>query len=197
MQSHTLRKAALVGGLALVLNLAVVPTASAHCDSMDGPVITEAREALASGDVTPVLKWVPAADSATVRQEFEAAREVRALGPEARRIADRHFFATLVRIHRASEGAPFTGIKPAGGIEPAVSAADGALAAGDIDPLIGNVRARLETNIRERFEAARAARAKADRSVEDGREFVRRYVEYVHYVERVHGAIGAPSGHAH
>ena len=33
-------------------------TASAHCDTLDGPVVIEAGVALKKGDVTPVLKWV-------------------------------------------------------------------------------------------------------------------------------------------
>ena len=32
--------------------------ARAHCDTMDGPVVKDAKAALEKGDVTPVLKWV-------------------------------------------------------------------------------------------------------------------------------------------
>jgi hypothetical protein len=32
--------------------------ASAHCDTMNGPVVADARQALESGHLTPVLKWV-------------------------------------------------------------------------------------------------------------------------------------------
>jgi hypothetical protein len=35
-------------------------------------------------------------------------------GPASREVADRHFFETVVRLHRAGEGAPYTGLKPAG-----------------------------------------------------------------------------------
>lgn len=40
--------------LALLLNPGI---AAAHCDTLDGPVVMNAKEALKSGDVTPVLKW--------------------------------------------------------------------------------------------------------------------------------------------
>lgn len=190
-----LRGTVLALGVAAALNLAAISTASAHCDSMDGPVIGEAQIALRDGDISPVLKWVPAADEAAIKQAFEEAREVRGLGPAAQRLADQHFFETLVRVHRASEGAPFTGVKPAGGIEPAVMAADAALESGDVDTLVAKITARIERGIRDRFEQARTAKATAAQSVEQGRDFVERYVQYVHYVENIHESAGA--GHAH
>lgn len=192
-----LRGIALALGAAAVLNLAAISTAFAHCDAMDGPVIGEAQLALRDGDITPLLKWVPAADEATVEEAFNQAREVRGLGPVARQVADKHFFETLVMVHRASEGAPFTGIKPAGEIEPAVTAADAALENGDIDALVGRITAAVERGIRDRYEAARVAGANADQSVEQGRDFVENYVQYVHYVENLHDAAMAGGSHAH
>jgi hypothetical protein len=110
------------GPLALIAPAA----AEAHCDSLDGPVITEARAALEAGDVTSVLKWVSQDYEAEIRAAFDHVVEVRKLGGEARSLADRFFFETLVRIHRAVEGAPYTGLKPAGsglyGVEEAASA---------------------------------------------------------------------------
>lgn len=180
----------------IVLSLSLARPASAHCDAMDGPVITEAQRALASGDVTPLLKWVPAADEGEVRAVFDKAVRVRKLGPEARALADQQFFATLVGVHRAAEGAPYTGIKPAGQINPAVRAADAALATGHVDELVAEVTREVEHGIRERYDAAGKARVKADESVPAGREFVRAYVEYVHYVEGLHRALSAASAHA-
>ena len=45
-------------GILAMLSLVSTP-ASAHCDTMDGPVVAAARAALQAGDVTPVLKWIP------------------------------------------------------------------------------------------------------------------------------------------
>lgn len=199
MTFPVLRKSLLAVALVAAANLAWIGTASAHCDAVDGPVITAAATALQTGDVTPLLKWVPAADEATIRSAFADARKVRTQGPEARKIADQHFYEALVQIHRASEGAPFTGIKPAGGIQPAVAAADAALESGNIDPLIAEITGAVEHGIRERFQAARATRTTADRSTVDGREFVAAYVQYVHYLENVHDvatASTAPHGAA-
>ena len=47
-----------------------------------------------------------------------------------------YFFETLVRIHRAGEGEPYTGMKPAGrDLGPAVPAADKAIVDGKLEPL--------------------------------------------------------------
>jgi len=96
----------------------------AHCDTLDGPVVETAKKALASGDVTPLLKWVSADDEKMIRTAFQKTLEVRKLGPQARNLADMYFFETLVRIHRAGEGAPYTGLKPGTAVDPAVALAD-------------------------------------------------------------------------
>lgn len=192
-----LRKTLHAFAAATALGLLAVNPAAAHCDALDGPVITEAQAALSRGDVTPLLKWVPDADEAQIRAVFDKAIRVRELGDEAREFADHQLFATLVEVHRASEGAPFTGIKPAGNIDPAVKAADAALEKGDIDDLLARISRKFEETARERFAAALSAKAQAGESVAAGREFVEAYVEYVHYLEDVHTAISAAGGHHH
>ncbi len=122
-----------------------VPFVFAHCDTMDGPVITEAKKSLETGDITPLLKWVRAEDEDLIRKTFDKALSVRKLSPEAAELADRLFFETLVRVHRAAEGAPFTGLKPEGtGISPAEAAADKALDEGSVDELASNIADNLE-----------------------------------------------------
>ncbi len=80
--------------------------ASAHCDTLDGPVVESARHALTTGDVTPVLKWISTDDEQLIRTTFQYTMEVRKLGGQAQKLADMYFFETLVRIPRAGEGAP-------------------------------------------------------------------------------------------
>lgn len=159
----------------------------AHCDALDGPVVTEARAALDRGDVTPVLKWVKAEHEETIRSTFQDTLAVRKKGPEAKALADRFFFETLVRLHREGEGAPFTGLKPAG-TDPglAVRRADEALEAGSVDKLAALVTDAVAAGIRERFNHALQKKHHAAESVGAGREFVEAYVEFVHYVERMH-----------
>lgn len=186
-----LRKATFTASAAVLLGLMLAGNAQAHCDALDGPVITEARAALEAGDVTPLLKWVPAEDEAEIRRVFADVRDIRGEGEKVRKIADKHLFATLVKVHRASEGAPFTGIKPAGNIDPGLKAADAALSNGEIDQLIANITRKIETGIRKRYDQAHNSLASADQSVKEGRHFVTDYVDYIHYVEAVHGAAGA------
>jgi hypothetical protein len=109
----TLRETLLAVAL-LAAMLASPSRAIAHCDTLDGPVVSDARAALEARDVTPVLKWVEAGKEPEVREAFRHALAVRVLGPEARTLADRFFFETLVRVHREGEGEPYTGLKPAG-----------------------------------------------------------------------------------
>jgi hypothetical protein len=173
---------------AVVVSLGVSGTVRAHCDSLDGPVIADARAALQAGRIDSVLKWIGKADEASLRKTFERTLKVRKLGPEAREIADTHLFETLVRIHRAGEGAPYTGLTPAGSIAPPIRAADRALESGSVDALVDSVTAKIARELRERFEKAHAARAKKDQSAEKGRAYVARYVDFVHYVEAIHHA---------
>jgi hypothetical protein len=175
--------------LALVaVSLGVPATARAHCDSLDGPVIADARRAVETGRVNPVLKWVRETDETEIRRTLDRVLQVRALGAEARELADRHFFETLVRVHRATEGAPYTGLMPAVSVEPGIQAADRALESGNVDALVDAVTARVARELRERFAEARAARTTKENGAAKGREYVRRYVEFVHYVEAIHHA---------
>jgi hypothetical protein len=102
-----------IAAAATALVQAPARTAGAHCDTLDGPVVVDARAALAAGDVTEVLKWVQAGDEPEIRAAFDRTLAVRAAGGAALELADTWFFETLVRVHRAGEGAPYTA-SPAG-----------------------------------------------------------------------------------
>jgi len=158
--------------------------AAAHCDTMDGPVVQAARTALEKGDVAPALKWVLPERDAEIRKAFQTAVAARAAGGQARELADRWFFETLVRVHRVGEGAGYTGLKPAGSeTSPFVRAADQALQTGSADALVKLVTADVEKGIRQRFAMASERRRTADSSVAAGREFVEAYVKLQHYME--------------
>lgn len=194
MKTKTLNTGLTVA-MVLALTLALPGLCRAHCDSLDGPVIAEARAALDQSDVTPVLKWVGPEDEAQIRDAFDKAVAVRQLGPEAKNLADDYFFETLVRVHRAGEGAPYTGLKPAGMIEPAILKADQALAGGSVDELADAIGAHAAEGIRERFARAVEARKHAAENVEAGREYVEAYVTYVHYVEGIASVIHGAAHH--
>lgn len=167
----------------VIATLALAPTSRAHCDSLDGPVVVAARAALAAADVTPVLPWVQSGDEAAIRAAFAQTLEVRRLSPAAAELADRFFFETLVRIHRAGEGVAFTGLQPAGSADPALVAADRALETGQPDALVAELSQRTAAGIAQRFERAHESKAHAAHNVEAGRAYVAAYVEFIHYYE--------------
>lgn len=181
----------LLAGASLFLGTVVlVPgRALAHCDGLDGPVVTAARQALERNEVSPVLVWVQKQDEPAIRKAFEQTLAVRKLGSQARELADMYFFETLVRVHRAGEGAPYTGLKPASrDLGPAIPGADHALETGDVEPLVRMVVSAAEKGLRERFAEARAARNYPAGNVAAGREYIGEYVPFIHYVERLYQA---------
>jgi hypothetical protein len=156
-----------------------------------------ARKALDTGNVNLVLPWVRSEDEGEIRGAFDQAQSVRKLGGEARELADTHFFETLVRIHRAGEGAPFAGLKPAGrDLGPAVPAADKSLENGSIEQVEKLLTDAIRKGVHEHFHAAASRRKFDPDDVKAGRAYVEAYVPYVHYVERLwRDAQGAAHGH--
>ncbi len=76
-------------GLLLTSMALVAPGfALAHCDTMNGPVIADAKEALDKGNVMPVLKWVKKDDEGEILRVFKETMSVRKKGPEAKGMAD-------------------------------------------------------------------------------------------------------------
>lgn len=180
-----------------VAMLASSQAAFAHCDTLNGPVVKSAQIALEKGDVTPILKWVVPADEKSIVQAFKKTLQVREDSSEAKDLADMYFYETLVRIHRAGEGAPYTGLKPGTDIDPAVVLADKALDSGSVDKLVNTLTEALENGIRKRFEDSSNKMKNADNSVGEGREFVESYVGFTHYVEGLHGLIKTKGGVDH
>lgn len=169
--------------------------AEAHCDTLDGPVVATAQTALEAGDVTPLLKWVSSEEEENIRAAFEKTIEVRKLGGQARDLADMYFFETLVRIHRAGEGAPYTGLKPGTAVDPAVALADKALASGSVDTLSNILSQAMAKGIAARYHRALESQKHADENVAAGREFVNDYVVFTHYVEGLHAKIKGGTEH--
>lgn len=183
--------------LMIAVAAALAPAAArAHCDTVDGPVAKAAERSLAAASPDLALAWVHEDGEAEVRDAYARALAVRKLGPEARSLADRFFLETLVRVHRAGEGAPYTGVKPAGvGVGPAVRAADEAIETGRGEKLHALLAGKDVRGAHERFEKVRRLRPDAEKSVAHGRAYVAAYVDFVHFVEGAHA--GGPSHAEH
>lgn len=187
--------------LACILTLAIFlpDSASSHCDTMNGPVVLAARNALETGDVSLVLIWVQAKDEPQIREAFQKTLSVRKLNPQAKDLADMYFFETLVRIHRAGEGVAYTGLKPAETeVEPGIAAADKAIEKGSAEELLNHLTEVVRHGIHEQYSNVIARKMYANDDVAAGREYVKAYVEFIHYVERLYQAGSSPAeGHFH
>ncbi len=187
----------MIGGFLLAGFSLVLPSRlAAHCDTLAGPVVKDGRAALEKGDIAPVLKWVKPAGEAELKAAFARTLSVRTKGPEARDLADQYFLETLVRLHRAGEGAPYTGLKDEP-VEPIIALTDQALAQGSDRELIGKISAQAASAIDEKFKRALATMKTKDTSVEAGRKFVEAYVIYTHFVEAVQAALIGTGAESH
>jgi hypothetical protein len=163
-----------------------------HCDSLDGPVVTAARQALDASDVDLVLPFVPEDSEAEVRTVFAAVLPVRSVSATAREVADRLFFETVVRIHRAGEGAPFTGLKPAGlDVGPVIPLAERAIATGTPEPVADYLTAALRDQLKHRLDEVNALATSKGHSVADARAWVEAMLGFQVYSHKLLEAITA------
>jgi hypothetical protein len=179
---------AFIAAFSIAAALAWAAPAQAHCDTLDGPVVSAARNALDSGNANLVLVWVQKKDENEIRKALQRARIVRKGGGEAKELADLYFFETLVRVHRAGEGAEYTGLKPAGTIEPPVAAADKAIESGTLAGLGKVISDRTEKGLHSHYEQVMKKKKYNPNDVEAGRAYSSAYVEFVHYAERLYDA---------
>ena len=144
-----------------------------HCDSLDGPVVTAARQALEQEKVELILPYVPKASEPEVITAFQKVLPLRKNGSGMREVAELYFFETVVRVHRAGEGAPYTGLKPAGlEVGPIIPLAEKAIEMGRPDELISALRDVVKDEVLRRFERMQHLKAHAGQGVEAAREYV-------------------------
>lgn len=169
----------------------MAPELFAHCDGLDGPVVKAAQRALAENNVNLALIWVQKDDEPEIKRVFLKTLAIRKLGPAAKELADLYLFETLVRVHRAGEGAPYTGLKPAGrDLGPAIPAGDQALETGELEPVLHLLSAEMNQALHAHFHEALAKKKFVPGDLATGRAYVKAYVSYIHYVDGVHQAAG-------
>ena len=179
----------------LLMLFAALP-ASAHCDSYDGPVIKDAEKALEENNVDLVLKWINQEQEAEIISLFRKTYDLKSGDKEVYEIVKKHFLETLVRLHRETEGAPYTGLKPAGTTKMIIQLSDKAISAGSVDDLVGRLNNHIEKIVREKYLKVAALSKVKDESVEKGREYVNSYVDYTHTLEAIHDILEHGGGHA-
>lgn len=167
----------------------------AHCDTMDGPVVADAKKAITENNVNYVLKWVRPQDEAEIKEAFNFSMKVRVLSPEAKKLSDKYFFETLVRVHRSGEGVPFTGVKPSGTpIDEKILAADKSIALGNLSPLKDLVPKEKIPELTTRFAKVMSLRKFSVNNVAAGREYIEAYVQFFHFAE---GEVEGYDAHSH
>ena len=190
-----------LAALMALLALALLPKNMlfAHCDTMNGPVVKAAQKALETGNVNLVLVWIQKKDEAEIKKAFERTLAVRKLSPLAKEMADMYFFETLVRIHRAGEGEPYTGLKPADTeVEPGIEMADRAVDDGSAEELIKQLHGTVEKNLHTLFAAVKGKKGYKQDNVNAGREYVGAYVTFIHFVEQLYQSAQIPAAeHGH
>jgi len=172
----------------------------AHCDSYDGPVIKDALRALDQNNVQLVLKWIDPQQEKEVISLFNKTYSLKDGNQEVYSIVEKHFFENLVRLHRETEGEPYTGLKPAGSMTPLIAMSDKSIATGNVEEVITPVTTHLEQILRERFAKVAKLSKTKDNSVAQGRAYVEAYVQYTHTLEALehllHGSLSHGGGHA-
>lgn len=182
--------------LVLVACVSVLATTVfAHCDTMSGPVAVAAEEALETGELKAVQIWVGQEQQEELKERFDECLAVRKTGAQAKKLADRYFIETAVRLHRQAEGMPFSGVKRAQTLPPDIAAAEKALKNGNVEIITDMLSEEIETQTKKWFDKAMEAKKHKDESVEAGREWVDSYVQYVVYVHTLHSQIKAKPSH--
>lgn len=166
----------------------------AHCDSYDGSVIQDAYKALEKEDVTYVLKWIDADQEAEIKNLFSKTVNLKNTDAQVYAIVEKHFLETLVRLHRETEGAAFTGLKPAGSTTPIVQMADKSIETKEVNTLLSNIGNHIKHVIQEKFDKVAALHKVKDNSVAEGRAYVMAYVDYTHTLEAIEHIL-AHGGH--
>lgn len=167
----------------------------AHCDSYDGPVIKDALKALDQNNVQLVLKWIEPQQEKEVISLFNKTYSLKDGDQEVYSIVEKHFFENLVRLHRETEGEPYTGLKPAGSMTPLVAMADNSIAKGNVEEVITTVTTHLEQVLRERYAKVAKLSKTKDNSVSQGRAYVEAYVQYTHTLEALENLLHGPISH--
>ncbi len=167
-----------------------------HCDTRDGPVVKAAIKALETGNVNFVLIWVPKEAEKELKETFEKTIHARKQGKDALVVADDWFFETAIRLHRAGEGAPYTGLKPAGLDEgPIVPRAEKAIETGDAKESIGFVLHTVEEELQYRFKHVIAKKKYDENNVAAGREYVHAFINFVVYSHNLYTYVKSGGEH--
>jgi len=167
-----------------------------HCDTLDGPVVKAIRTALEKDNLNYILPWVPEKAEREVKKAFDKTKLARKQGKEAMEVADYWLYETVVRLHREGEGAPYTGLKPAGlDWGPVVPRAEKALESGNPKEVIDFIAHTAQEELEARFNRAMARKKYNINDVEAAREYVQAELGFVLFSHGLYAAIAGKGEH--
>lgn len=163
-----------------------------HCDTLDGPVVQAAKNALETGNVNIILPWVYADGEQQLRNVFTQVLEVKKLKePVATQVAERWLFETAVRIHREGEGAPLTRLKPTGlEFGPILQKDDKSIEPGNPNEVIHTLQHAVQHEIKEKFKNIQHSKNYDLNDVTAARKYVNAYLTYALYSHHLYEKIG-------
>lgn len=188
---------AIIAVTAILMAMSLFNTKSyAHCDRKNGPVAVAAKEALKTEDFSKVVIWVGEEQEEELKKKFNESLSVYQKDGDSKELAKEYFMETAVRLHRAAEGMPFTGLKPAQPAAKDIKVAEKALKTGNLDPVMDMFSNKLENKTQKWFQKALKAKKNKDNSVKAGREWTDMYVKYIVYLHKLYVKIeqGPPHG---
>jgi len=171
-------------------------SASAHCDSYDGPVIKDAFRALKADKVELVYKWIDPEQEEQIASLFKETYKLKNGDQKIYAIVEKQFLETLVRLHRETEGEPYTGLKPVGSLTPLIALGDESIAGNDVDGVVKYVNTHIDKLLRVRHAKVVELSKTKDDSVEQGRAYVKAYVLYTHTLEKLEQIINEEIAHS-
>jgi hypothetical protein len=159
--------------------------------------VKAAKKALETGNINYVLIWIQKESEKELKSVFEKTLRARKTGKEAQEVADDWFFETAIRLHRAGEGAPYTGLKPAGLDEgPVVPRTEKAIETGDANEAIRFILHAVEEDLTHRFNDVMAKKTYEVNDVAAGRAYVAAFIGWVVYTHHLYTSITGGGGHA-
>lgn len=176
-------KAKIILFVSFIFALILAPSMTfAHCDTMDGPVITAAKKAIETKNPNYFLVWVQEKDEVKILEEFKKVLEEREKNPNNAEAIDIAFFGSLVKIHREGEGAGYTGIKPAGDFgSPLIPLVDDAIDSGSSEKLQALFPEALRAQVVARFQEVMDKKNYPLENVQAGRDYVESYIVFFHW----------------
>ena len=161
-----------------------------HCDSKDGPVVKGAMAALETGEVNEALRFAPKEAEGEIRATFAKAERARTIDPAAREVADLYFAETVVRLHRAGEGAPYTGLKPAGlDVGPVIPLAEAAIETGSGHRLVTFLSDALHEEIKGRLERVLELKTRSSEGLAQARAYTSAMLGFQVWAHKLYGSL--------